>query len=130
MMSQVPAELRYTKDDEWVSVEGDEVTIGITDYAQDSLSDIVYLELPDAGDFFSAGETFGVVESVKAAADLFMPVSGDVTAVNEDLIDAPELLNSDPYGEAWLVKAKLSQPDQLDDLLDAAAYQAYLEERE
>jgi glycine cleavage system H protein len=129
-MSQVPADLRYTEDDEWVRVEGDEVTIGITDYAQDSLSDIVYLELPDAGDSFGVGETFGVVESVKAAADLFMPVSGDIIAINGSLIDTPELLNEDPYGEAWLIKARLSDPGQLEDLMDAAAYQAYLEERE
>jgi len=129
-MSQVPADLRYTEDDEWVRVEGDEVTIGITDYAQDSLSDIVYLELPDAGDSFGVGETFGVVESVKAAADLFMPVSGDIIAINGSLIDTPELLNEDPYGEAWLIKARMSDPGQLEDLMDAAAYQAYLEERE
>lgn len=129
-MSQVPEELRYTKDDEWVKIEGDEATIGITDYAQDSLSDIVYLELPNVGDFFGTGETFGVVESVKAAADLFMPLSGDITAVNEDLIDTPELINEDPYGAAWMIKVKFSEPDQLDDLLDAAAYQAYLDERD
>ena len=129
-MSKVLDNLRYTKDDEWVKVEGDEAVIGVTDYAQDSLSDIVYLELPDVGDFFGAGETFGVVESVKAAADLLMPVSGDVTAVNEDLIDSPELVNEDPYGDAWMIKIKLSEPAQLDELMDAAAYQAYLDSRD
>ena len=129
-MSKVPADLKYTKDDEWVKVEGGIATIGITDYAQDSLSDIVYLELPNEGDFFGVGETFGVVESVKAAADLLMAVSGDVTAVNEDLIDTPELLNQDPYGAAWLVKVKMSAPDELDDLMDAAAYEKNLSERE
>ena len=129
-MSKVPAELKYSQDDEWVRVEGDTATIGITDYAQDSLSDIVYLELPNEGDFFGVGETFGVVESVKAAADLLMPVSGDVIAVNEDLIDTPEGLNTDPYGEAWLVKVKMSAPAELDNLMDAAAYEKYLNERE
>ncbi|MFQ5435334.1 MAG: glycine cleavage system protein GcvH [Anaerolineae bacterium] len=129
-MSQVPADLLYTKEDEWVKVDGDEAAVGITDHAQDALSDIVYLELPGEGEFFGVGETFGVVESVKAAADLYMPVSGDVTAVNEDLIDTPELINSDPYGEAWMVKIKLSEPAQLDDLMNAEAYQAYLDSRE
>lgn len=129
-MSKIPGDLKYTEDDEWVRVEGDTAIIGITDYAQDSLSDIVYLELPGEGDFFGLGETFGVVESVKAAADLLMPVSGDVTAVNEGLIDTPEILNQDPYGEGWLMKVKMSVPDELDNLLDAAAYEEYLNERE
>lgn len=129
-MSKIPGDLKYTEDDEWVRVEGDTAIIGITDYAQDSLSDIVYLELPGEGDFFGLGETFGVVESVKAAADLLMPVSGDVTAVNEGLIDTPEILNQDPYGEGWLMKVKMSAPDELDNLLDAAAYEEYLNERE
>jgi glycine cleavage system H protein len=130
MMSKVPADLKYTEDDEWVKVEDGIATIGITDYAQDSLSDIVYLELPNEGDFFGVGETFGVVESVKAAADLLMAVSGDVTAVNDDLIDTPELLNQDPYSAAWLVKVKMSAPDELDNLMDAAAYEKHLSERE
>ena len=129
-MSNVPADLLYTKEDEWVKVEDGDAIIGITDHAQDSLSDIVYLELPDVGDFFGAGETFGVVESVKAAADLYMPVSGDVTAVNEDLVDAPELINEDPYGDAWMIKIKLSEPEQTAELMDAKAYQAFLETRE
>jgi glycine cleavage system H protein len=129
-MSKVEAGLLYTKEDEWVKVEGDEATIGVTDHAQDALSDIVYLELPDVGDSFELGDTFGVVESVKAAADLYMPLSGEITAVNEDLIDVPETVNSDPYGEAWMVKVKLSDTGQLDDLMDAAAYTQYLEERD
>lgn len=128
-MSKIPTDLRYTNDDEWVSVDGDTATIGITDHAQDALSDIVYLELPNVGDFFGVGETFGVVESVKAAADLLMAVSGDVTAVNEDLIDTPEQLNQDPYG-SWLIKVKMSAPAEFDDLMDAAAYEKYLSERE
>ncbi len=129
-MSNIPADLLYTKDDEWIRVEGDAGTIGITDYAQDSLSDIVFLELPDVGDSFAAGDTFGVVESVKAAADLHMPAGGEVTAVNEDLLDTPETVNEDPYGAAWMIKITLSDPGDLDNLMDAAAYQAYCDERE
>jgi glycine cleavage system H protein len=129
-MSNIPADLRYTKEDEWIRVDGDEVTAGITDYAQDSLSDIVYLELPDVGDSFAIGDTFGVVESVKAAADLYMPLSGEITAVNDALIDAPETVNSDPYGEAWMIRLKMSEPSQLDDLMDAAAYTEYLASRD
>ncbi len=129
-MSNIPTDLRYTADDEWIKVEGDIVTIGITDYAQDALSDIVYLELPGEGDNFSIGETFGVVESVKAAADLLMPVSGEITAVNEDLIDTPEILNEDPYGSAWLIKVRMSNPDDQNSLLDADAYEKNLNERE
>jgi len=129
-MSKVVAGLLYTKEDEWIKVEGDEATIGVSDHAQDALSDIVYLELPNVGDSFGMGDTFGVVESVKAAADLFMPISGEVTAVNEDLIDTPELVNSDPYGAAWMVKIKLSNPAEIDDLMDADTYTKFLEERD
>jgi glycine cleavage system H protein len=129
-MSKIEAGLLYTKEDEWIKVDGDEATVGISDHAQDALSDIVYLELPDVGDSFEMGETFGVIESVKAAADLYMPVSGEISAVNEDLIDTPETVNSDPYGEAWLVKIKLSDLAQLDDLMDVDAYTQYLEERD
>lgn len=129
-MSDIPADLKYTSDDEWVRDNGDgTVTIGITDYAQDSLSDIVYLELPDADESFEAGETFGVVESVKAAADLIMPVGGTVVGMNEDLIDTPETINEDPYGEAWMIKVKMDDPSQLDGLLDAEAYKASIKER-
>ena len=129
-MSNIPDGLLYTKEDEWVKVDGDEGTIGITDFAQDALSDIVYVELPDVGDNIEAEDSFGVVESVKAASDLYSPVSGEVTAVNDDLLDAPEILNSDPYGEGWMVKIKLSDPAELQGLMDAAAYTAYCEERE
>ena len=122
-MSNIPADLKYTEDDEWVRVDGDTATIGITDHAQDALSDIVYLELPNEGDFFGVGETFGVVESVKAAADLLMAVSGDVTAVNEDLIDTPEIVNQDPYGEAWLIKVRVEDEATLSALMSYAAYQ-------
>ncbi len=129
-MSNIPTNCRYTKEDEWVRVEGDEVVIGVTDYAQDSLSDIVYLELPDVGDTFGAGDNFGVVESVKAAADLYMPVAGEVTAVNSTLIDTPELINADPYGAAWILRIKPANIADLNDLMDAAAYEKYLAERE
>lgn len=128
-MAKIPEDLRYTRDDEWVRVDGDEATVGITDYAQDALSDIVYLELPSEGDSFEAGETFGVVESVKAASDLYMPVAGEVTAVNDALVDNPEVINQDPYGEAWMIKVKMSEPGQLDDLMDAEAYRKYSDER-
>ncbi|KAA3665089.1 MAG: glycine cleavage system protein GcvH [Chloroflexi bacterium] len=125
----IPADLKYTKEDEWVKVEGNIATIGVTDYAQDALSDIVYLELPAEGDAFSAGEAFGVVESVKAASDLYMPIDGTVTEANEDLVDAPETVNSDPFGAAWLVKVEIGDPSQLDELMDADAYTKYCEER-
>lgn len=129
-MSKIEPGLLYTKEDEWIKVDGEEATVGVSDHAQDLLSDIVYLELPDVGDSFDAGDSFGVVESVKAAADLYMPVSGEVTAVNEDLMDAPELVNSDPYGEAWMIRVKLSSSGELGDLMDVDAYTKYMEERE
>lgn len=129
-MSKIEAGLLYTKEDEWLRVDGDEATVGITDHAQDALSDIVFLELPDVGTAFNTGDTFGVVESVKAAGDLYMPVSGEITAVNDDLVDAPDLVNSDPYGAAWMIRIKLSNPDELGGLMDAAAYTAYLAERD
>jgi glycine cleavage system H protein len=128
-MTNVLDDLLYTEDDEWVRVEGEEAVVGITDYAQDSLSDIVYLELPDSGESFQREDAFGVVESVKAAADLYMPVSGEITEVNEELMDAPETVNSDPYGKAWMVRVRLSDTSELDDLMDADAYRAYVEER-
>lgn len=128
-MTTVIEGLYYTKEDEWVKVEDDIATIGVTDFAQDSLSDIVFLELPDAGDSFAANDVFGVVESVKAAADLYMPVSGEITESNEALLDTPELVNEDPYGEAWLVKIKLSDTAELEGLMDSAAYTAYCGER-
>lgn len=124
-MSNIPADLLYTSDDEWVKVDGETAVVGLTDHAQDSLSDIVFLELPDEGDEFGAGESFGTVESVKAAAELLMPVDGVVTAVNEDLIDAPENLNSDPYG-SWLIKINIADVSQLDNLMNAEAYAAQL----
>ena len=129
-MALTPENLRYSKEDEWVKLDGDVATIGITDYAQDSLSDIVYLELPEVGASFGAGDIFGVVESVKAASDLFAPVSGEVIEVNDALTDTPEVVNEDPYDAAWMIKVKLADPGEVDDLMDAAAYAAYCEERE
>jgi glycine cleavage system H protein len=125
---EFPSDLLYTKHDEWVRVDGDEVVIGITDYAQDQLSDVVYVELPEVGDTFDKGEPFGVVESVKAASDIFAPVTGEITAINEELEDSPEIVNEDPYGKGWFVRIKLSDKSDLDDLMDAEAYQAQLEE--
>jgi glycine cleavage system H protein len=129
MSTKILPDLWYTDDDEWIRVDGDTADIGVSDYAQDSLSDIVYLELPAVGDSFGQGDTFGVIESVKAAADLMMPVGGEIVEVNEDLLDAPEGVNEDPYG-SWLVKITISDADELEDLMDAKAYTTYCEERE
>jgi len=128
-MSNIPADLKYTKEDEWISIDGDVATVGITDYAQDSLADLVYFELPEVGDSLTLGEEFGVVESVKAAADLFAPLSGEVVEINEALSDTPELANTDPYGAAWIVKIKMSTPSEADALMDATAYTAWCDER-
>jgi len=117
-----PDDLRYTRDHEWVRVDGDEATVGITQYAADQLGDIVFVELPDAGRDLEEAKPFGVVESVKAVSDLFAPVSGEVTAINGALASDPELVNSDPYGEGWMLKLRIASPDQLDDLLDGEAY--------
>ena len=125
---EFPSDLLYTKHDEWVRVESDEVMTGITDYAQDQLSDVVYVELPEVGDTFDKGEPYGVVESVKAASDVFMPVSGEIVAINEELEDSPEIVNEDPYGKGWFVRIKVSDKSALDDLMDAEAYQAQLED--
>lgn len=118
---------RYDKEHEWIRVEGDEGVIGISDYAQEQLSDVVYVELPEEGDTFEKGDIFAVVESVKAASDVYMPVAGEILEINEALEDSPELVNSDPYGEAWFVRISINDPAELDELLDADAYGAYLE---
>lgn len=130
MAFNVPTELLYTNDDEWLRRAGDEAIVGITDYAQDALSDIVYVELPSVGDSFTQGASFGTIESVKAASDMLMPISAEILAVNDALADTPELLNSDPFGEAWLVRIKIIDETELDGLMDAAAYEAYLTSRE
>ena len=127
----IPPDLKYTENDEWIRVEGNTGTIGITDYAQDQLSDVVYVEvIADEGEELEQGDACATVESVKAASDVYMPVSGRVTAINDDLPDTPELVNSDPYGEAWMVQIELSDPDELDSLLDAQAYAKHCEERQ
>ena len=118
----VPTDLRYTKDHEWVRVDGDEATVGITQYAADQLGDIVFVELPDVGRQLAQFATFGVVESVKAVSDLFAPVGGQVTETNGKLAANPELVNSDPYGDGWMLRVRVADRDQLDPLLDAAAY--------
>ena len=120
---------RYTKSDEWIKLEGSEAVVGISDYAQSQLSDLVFVEFPKIGGSFSAGQPFGVVESVKAAADVNLPVSGEVIAVNNDLENAPEVMNQDPYGNGWIVRIKPSDPSEMDALMDAQAYEAYCEER-
>jgi glycine cleavage system H protein len=125
---EFPSDLLYTDHDEWVRVTGDQVVTGITDYAQDQLSDVVYVELPEVGDTFDKGEPYGVVESVKAASDIFMPVSGEIVAINEELEDSPEIVNQDPYGKGWFVRIKISDQADLDGLMDAGAYQAQLDE--
>ncbi len=125
---EFPEELKYTDEHEWVLVEDDIVTIGITDFAQDSLGDVVFVELPEVGAVLAAGKPLGVVESVKAVSDVYAPVSGEVVEVNEELPDSPETLNTSPYEDGWMVKIKVSDPSQLDDLLDVDAYQALLEE--
>jgi len=128
---KTPDGLKYARTDEWVKLDGDEATIGISDFAQDQLSDVVYVEfMIDEGDAVNKGDTVATVESVKAAADVIFPASGEILAVNEDLADAPELLNSDPYEKAWLVKIKLDDPSELDDLMTASEYEAYNADRE
>ena len=122
----VPTDLRYTNDHEWVRVDGDEATIGITAYAADQLGDIVFVELPDAGRALDQSAAFGVVESVKAVSDLFAPVSGEVIEANEDLAGSPELVNGDPYGGGWMLRVRIADPGQLDELLDAEAYDALI----
>jgi glycine cleavage system H protein len=122
----VPTDLRYTKDHEWVRVEGDQATVGVTAYAADQLGDIVFVELPDVGRALDQFETFGVVESVKAVSDLFAPVGGEVVETNPTLTGQPELVNSEPYEGGWMVRLRLADPAQLDELLDATAYDALI----
>jgi glycine cleavage system H protein len=127
-MSNIPADLMFTNSHEWVKDEGDEtVTIGITDHAQELLGDLVFVELPDIGDVIESGGEAGVVESVKAASDIYSPVSGEVIEVNEDLVDSPELVNEQPYDNGWIYKMKLNNASELDELLDAEAYTEVVE---
>ncbi|MDI6694824.1 MAG: glycine cleavage system protein GcvH [Anaerolineales bacterium] len=126
----IPSDLKYTPNDEWIRVEGNTGVVGITDFAQDQLSDIVYVEIVvSVGDMVNKGDACATLESVKAAADVYMPVSGKIIAINEALPDTPEVVNSDPYGNAWMVKVEMSNPGELNDLLDAAAYEKHVQEK-
>lgn len=123
----IPAELRYSADHEWVRVEGATATIGITDYAQDALGDVVFVEMPDAGLAVAAGESFSEVESTKSVSDIYAPITGSISEVNAELESQPELLNSDPYGAGWICRIEISDPSELDGLMDAEAYRALTE---
>lgn len=128
-MSNIPKELRYTATHEWVRPEGDGVfTVGITEHAQDLLGDMVFVELPDVGDEVSTGDDIVVAESVKAASDVYAPISGEIVAVNEDLEDSPELVNSDPFGDGWMFKIKAEDASEVESLLDAEGYEASIED--
>ncbi|MDQ3750264.1 MAG: glycine cleavage system protein GcvH [Acidobacteriota bacterium] len=125
-MANIQENLHYSKDHEWVAVDGDVATIGITDYAQHSLGDVVYVELPKVGDTLESHEAFGSVESVKAVSEIFTPIAGEVVEVNDDLNDTPEAVNSDPYGDAWMIKIKMKNLGEADAMLNAAEYEEYL----
>jgi len=121
-----PADYRYTKDHEWIKIEDDTATVGITDYAQQELGDVVFVELPKVGVKMNAGQAFGTVESVKAVSEIFMPVGGEITEINSALVNAPETINKDPHGSAWLVKIKLADAQEASALMDARAYESYI----
>ena len=125
-MSNIPEDLRYSKDHEWVRVEGETATIGITDYAQHSLGDVVYIDMPRVGDHFGTHEAFGSVESVKAVSEIFTPLAGEVTEVNDGVNDTPESVNNDPYNAGWMVKLKMDNPGEADAMLSSAEYEEYL----
>lgn len=125
-MSNIPENLRYSKDHEWVAVDGDTATIGITDYAQHALGDVVYIDMPRVGDKFATHEAFGSVESVKAVSEIFTPVAGEVVAVNDGVNDTPEAVNAEPYTDGWMVKVKMDNPGEADAMLSAAEYEEYL----
>jgi glycine cleavage system H protein len=118
----VPDDRKYTQEHEWIQIEGDTAIVGVTDYAANELGDVVFVELPEPGDEFSQGDTVGTIESVKAVADLYLPVSGEIVAINDAVVDSPELVNSSPLDDGWLLKVKLGDPEELDTLLDAAGY--------
>ncbi|MBW2692743.1 MAG: glycine cleavage system protein GcvH [Deltaproteobacteria bacterium] len=126
---EIPDELHYTSDDEWVHAEDDFVTLGVTDFAQQQLGDIVYVELPSVGDQLESGVAFGVIESVKTVSDLNAPISGQVVAINEELVDQPEIINEECYGGGWIIKVKPSNQDQIDSLLDADSYRKIVSKR-
>lgn len=130
-MSEIPSDYKYTRSHEWVQTEDDgTVLVGITDYAQDALGDLVFVELPEVGDALNAGDTVAVVESVKAASDIYAPLSGEVVGINEQLVDSPELVNEDCYGEGWLLRLSVSDESGMDDLLDSDAYEKVVAEEE
>ncbi len=129
-MANTPEDLSYTKDHEWIRVQGDVATVGITDHAQKQLGDVVYVELPKAGDKFESGEPFGSVESVKAVSEIYMPLSGSVVEVNDSLNDEPERVNTDPYGDGWMIRIKMDNPSQVDGLLSSIEYEDYIKEEE
>jgi glycine cleavage system H protein len=124
-MANVPEDLHYSKDHEWVRVDGNIAIVGITDYAQDSLGDVVYVELPKPGEKFAANESFGSVESVKAVSEVFSPVSGEIEETNDSLTDEPEKVNTDPYGDGWMIRVTMSAPGEVDSLLTAAEYEDF-----
>lgn len=125
-MSEIKDDLKYTKDHEWVKLDGDTVTIGITDFAQDSLGDLVYVELPDAGANFNQGDDMVIVESCKAASDVYAPINGEVVAVNDNAVDSPDLVNTSSYDDGWLVKLKVTDNTQLEALMSAAQYKEHI----
>lgn len=124
---KIPADLKYTQDHEWIRVDGDMAVVGITDFAQDELGDVVFVEIETEGEELDKGETFGTVEAVKTVSDLFMPVGGTVTEINEELADEPEAVNKDPYGAGWMIKIKIKDSSELDELLSAEEYEKMLE---
>jgi glycine cleavage system H protein len=125
-MADYPENLQYTKDHEWLRVNGSEAAVGITDFAQNALGDVVYVELPKVGDSFEQGDPFGSVESVKSVSELFIPVSGEITAINEKLLDQPELVNSSPYQDGWMIKLKIKDAGEVDSLLSALEYEDFI----
>ena len=126
-MSEIPEGLIYTKEHEWIKVEGNEITVGITDYAQNALTDVVWVELPELGVSVKSMDSFANVESVKSVSEIYAPISGEVIEINEDLEDAPETVNTDPYGEGWICRMSMENPGELDALLDAAGYKSLIE---
>jgi len=127
---KVDPEARYTESHEWARWDSDAIVCGVSDHAQETLSDVVYVELPMVGDVFDAGDSYGIVESVKAASDLYMSMSGEIVAVNEEVEDVPELVNQDPYGDGWLIRVDPADPDEFDNLMDADEYEAFVAEEE
>ena len=123
-----PVELKYAKEHEWVRVEGDVAVIGISEFAQDQLGEVVFVDMPSEGDTVTAGETFGEIESVKSVSELYSPLTGEIVAVNDSLSDVPETVNSDPYGDGWMIKVEIADPSELDDLMSAEEYEAFVAE--